>query len=115
MADSTYVALKDESSLSRFEITQCQEIRSGSKSSTSLKILLGWLVLLLLLVCGLCIIVRPQTDMTQADLEVRENQTRLTLGTRFVPLEMHDMSHQQSVSHQVQTSHSQLHQNDSLS
>ena len=92
MADSTYVALKDESSLSRFEIAQSQEIWSGSKSSTSLKILLGWLVLLLLLVCGLCIIVRPQTDMTQTKMDLRKNQTHRTLGTRFVPLDMNDMS-----------------------
>ena len=115
MAYSTYVALKDESSLSRFEITQCQEIRSGSKSSTSLKILLEWLVLLLLLVCGLCIIVRPQTDMTQTNMELKNNHTRRTLGTRFVPLEMHDMSRSHSVSQQVKTNGSQLHQNVSLS
>ena len=93
MADSIYVALRDESSFSRLEMTQCQDTQSGSKSLTSLKILLGLLVCLILLVCGLCIIARPQTDMTQADLDLRENQTRLTLGTRFVPLEMHDMSH----------------------
>ena len=115
MADSTYVALKDESSLSRFEITQCQEIRSGSKSSISLKILLGWLVLLLLLVCGLCIIVRPQTDMTQTNMDLKNNQTRRTLGTRFVPLEMHEMSRSHVVSHQVKTNHSQIRQNVSLS
>ena len=115
MADSTYVALRDESSLSRFEMTQCQDTQSGSKSLTSLKVLLGLLVCLIVLVCGLCIIARPQTDMTQTNMELKKNQTRLTFGTRFVPLEMHDMSQSHSVSHQVKTNRSQLRQNVSLS
>ena len=85
MADSTYVVLRDESSLSKFEMTQCQDTKSGNRSLTSLKVLLGLLVCLILLVCGLCVIVRPQTDMTQADLELRENQTHLTQDTRSVP------------------------------
>ena len=115
MADSTYVSLKDENSLSRFEMTQCQDTRPGSKSLTSLKVLLGLLVCLILLVCGLCIIARPQTDMTQTNMELRKNQTRRTLGTRFVPLEMNDMSRSHLVSHQVKTNRSQLRQNVSLS
>ena len=99
MADSTYVSLKDENSLSRFEMTQCQDTRPSSKSLTSLKVLLGLLVCLILLVCGLCIIARPQTDMTQTNMELRKNQTRRTLGTRFVPLEMNEMSWSHLVSH----------------
>ena len=114
MADSTYVALKDEISLSQFEIAQCQEIRPGMKSPRSLKILLGWLILLLLLVCGLCIIVRPHSDMTQNTMDLKKNLTHTTQDSRLVPHNIHDMSHRQSVSHQVNVSHSQFHQNDIL-
>ena len=48
-------------------------------------------------------------------MDLKKNQTRRTLGTRFVPLEMHDMSRSHLVSHQVKTNRSQLHQNVSLS
>ena len=114
MADSIYVALRDESSFSRLEMTQCQDTQSGSKSLTSLKILLGFLVCLMLLVCGFCIIVRPQTYMTHTNIELRRNLTHITQDSRLVPHNIHDMSHRQSVSHQVNVSHSQFHQNDIL-
>ena len=114
MADSTYVSLKDEDSFSRFEMTQYQDTRPSSKSLTSLKVLLGLLVCLILLVCGLCIIVRPQTYMTHTNIELRRNLTHITQDSRLVPHNIHDMSHRQSVSHQINVSHSQFHQNDIL-
>ena len=115
MAGSTYVSLKDEDSFSRFEMTQYQDTRQSSKSLTSLKVLLGLLLCLILLLCGLCIVIRPQTSMTHTNVELKNDQTRRTLGTRFVPLEMNEMSRSHLVSHQVKTNCSQLRQNVSLS
>ena len=96
-------------------MTQYQDTRPSSKSLTSLKVLLGLLLCLILLVCGLCIVVRPQTSMTHTNIELKNNLTRRTLGTRFVPLEMNEMSRSHLVSHQVKTNRSQLCQNVSLS
>ena len=93
-----------------FEIAPYQE-----KSPRSLKILLGGLVFLLELVCGFCNIVRPHSDMTQNTMELKNNQIWRTLGTRFVPLEMREMSRSHVVSNLVKTNHSQIRQNVSLS
>ena len=101
MANSTYVSLKDEISLELFEIAPYQE-----KSPRSLKILLGGLVFLLQLVCGFCNIVRPHSDMTQNTMDLKKNLTHTTQDSRLVPHNIHDMSHRQSVSYQVNVSHS---------
>ena len=114
MANSTYVSLKDEISLELFEIAPYQENQTSMKSPRSLKILLGGLVFLLQLVCGLCNIVRPHSDMTQNTMDLKKNLTHITQDSRLVPHNIHDMSHRQSVSHQVNVSHSQFHQNDIL-
>ena len=114
MANSTYVSLKDEISLDLFEIALYQENRPGMKSPRSLKILLGGLVFLLQLVCGFCNIVRPHSDMTQNTMDLKKNLTHTTQDSRLVPYNIHDMSHCQSVSYQVNVSHSQFHQNDIL-
>ena len=114
MAKSTYVSLKDEVSVDLFEITPYQENQTSMKSPRSLKILLGGLVFLLQLVCGFCNIVRPHSDMTQNTMDLKKNLTHTTQDSRLVPHNIHDMSHRQSVSHQVNVSHSQFHQNDIL-
>ena len=57
----------------------------------------------------------PQADVTRADLDWRRNQTHLTLDTRSVPHSIHNMSHHQLVSDQVNASHSQSYHNNSLS
>ena len=105
MANSTYVSLKDEISLELFEIAPYQENRPGMKSPSHQ---------VTKLVCGLCNIVRPHSDMTQNTMDLKKNLTHTTQDSRLVPYNIHDMSHCQSVSHQVNVSHSQLHQNDIL-
>ena len=115
MANSTYVSLKDEVSLDLFEIAQYQETRTGMKSPRSLKILLGWLILLLMLVCGLCLMIRPHSDTTQNTLELKNNLSLRTLGTRFVPLEMREIGRSHVVSDQVKRNHSQMSLNVSMS
>ena len=115
MANSTYVSLKDEVSLDLFEIAPYQENRTGMKSPRSLKILLGWLILLLMLVCGLCLMIRPHSDMTQNTLELKNNLSLRTLGTRFVPLEMREIGRSRVVSDQIDRNHSQMSLNDSMS
>ena len=114
MANSTYVSLKDEINLELFEIAPYQENQTRMKSPRSLKILLGRLVFVLQLVCGFCNIVRPHSDMTQNTMDLKKNLTHITQDSRLVPHNIHDMSHRQSVSHQVNVSHSQFHQNDIL-
>ena len=106
MANSTYVSLKDEVSLELFEIAPYQENRPGMKSPSHQ---------VTKLVCGLCNIVRPHSDMTQNTMELKNNQTRRTLGTRFVPLEMREIGRSHVVSDQVKKNHSQMSLNVSMS
>ena len=105
MANSTYVSLKDEISLELFEIAPYQENRPGMKSPCHQ--VTKW-------VCGLCNIVRPHSDMTQNTMDLKKNLTHTTQDSRLVPHNIHDMSHRQSASYQVNESHSQFHQNDIL-
>ena len=56
-----------------------------------------------------------QMDVTRAGLDWRRSQTHLTLDTRSVPRNIHNMSHRQSARDQVNASHNQSHQNVSLS
>ena len=114
MADASYVVLRDNNSLSNFESPQCKNNQSVNRSLSPLNVSLGLLVCLIVLIGGVFVMTRPQTDMTQAGLDWRENQTHITQDTRLVPHNIHDMSHRQSVSHQVNVSHSQFHQNDIL-
>ena len=86
MANSTYVSLKDEVSVDLYEIAPYQENKASMKSPRSLKILLGWLILLLMLVCGLCLMIRPHSDTTQNTSELKNNLSLRTLGTRFIRL-----------------------------
>ena len=115
MADSSYVVLRYDNSLSNCESPKCKSSQSVNRSLSPLNVSLGLLVCLIVLIGGVCVMTRPQTDMTQTGLDWRENQTHLTQDTRSVPQKIHDMSHHQSVSHQVHASHIQFHQNDSLS
>ena len=115
MAKSTYVSLKDEVSVDLFEITPYQENQTSMKSPRSLKILLGWLILLLMLVCGLCFMIRPHNDTTQNNTEEKSNLSLRTLGTRFVPLELHNIYRSHVVRDQVMRNHSHLSLNDSMS
>ena len=115
MAKPTYVSLKDEVSVDLFEITPYQENQTSMKSPRSLKILLGWLILLLMLVCGLCFMIRPHNDTTQNTSELKSNLSLWTLGTRFVPLEMREIGWSHVVSDQVKRNHSLMSLNVSMS
>ena len=117
MSDTSYVILREDNSLSSqsdSESPKCKNNQSANRSLFPLNVSLGLLVCLIVLIGGVFVMTRLQTDMTQAGLDWRGNQTHLTQDTRLVPHNIHDMSHRQSVSHQVNVSHSQFHQNDIL-
>ena len=88
--------------------------QSLHQSLSKVNVALGLVVCLTVLMGGIYIMTGPQEDMTKWDLNSRRNQTHLMLNTRLVP-HSHNMSHHPSVSNQVNTSHSQLPHNDSLS
>ena len=111
MADTSYVVLREDNSLSNLENPKCKNNQSANRSLFPLNVSLGLLVCLIVLIGGVFVMTRPQTDVTQAGLDWRRNQTHLTQDTRSVPPNIHDMSHRQSVSHQVTVSHRQFHQN----
>ena len=89
--------------------------QSLDQSLSKVNVALGLVVCLTVLMGGIFIMTGPQADVTRADLDWRRNQTHLILDTRSVPHIIHNMSHHPSVSNQVNTSHSQLPHNDSLS
>ena len=115
MARSTYVSFKDDVSVDLFERMPYEERQTSKKIPRSIKVMMGCSILLLMLVCALCFMVRPQNDTTQNNTEQKRNLSLRTLGTRFVPLELHNLVRSHEVRSQVMRNHSHLSLNDSVS
>ena len=115
MARSTYVSFKDDVSIDLFERMPYEETQRSKKIPMSIKVMMGCSILLLMLVCVLGFMSKPQTVTTQNDTDTRRNVTLRSLGTRFVPLGLHNLVRNHAVRSQVMRNHSHMSQNASVS
>ena len=109
MSDTSYFILKEDNSLSSqsdLESPKCKNNQSANQSLSQLNVALGLVVCLTVLTGGVFLMTGQQMDVTKAGLDWR-NQTHLTLDTRSVPCNVHNMSHHQSARDQVNASRNQ--------
>ena len=106
---------KDSSSSNDIKSKEGKIIQSTNQSLSQLNVALGLVACLIVLTGGVFVMTGPQADVTIAGLDWKRNETHIIQDTRSVPPSMHNMSHHQSVSDQVNASHSQSHHNSSLS
>ena len=118
MSDTSYVILREDNNISSqndIESPKCKINQSTNQSLSQLNVTLGLVACLTVLLGGVFVMTGPQTDVTRAGLDWRRNETHIIQDTRSVPRSIHNMCHHQSVSDQVNASHSQSHHNSSLS
>ena len=75
MARSTYVSFKDDVSIDLFERMPYEERQTRKKIPMSIKVMMGCSILLLMLVCVLGFMSKPQTDTTQNNTDTKRNVT----------------------------------------
>merc|ERR1711889_23449 len=87
-----------------------EETQRSKKIPMSIKVMMGCSILLLMLVCVLGFMSKPQTVTTQNDTDTRRNVTLRSLGTRFVPLGLHNLVRNHAVRSHVMRNHSHISQ-----